>query len=64
VKTIVEASVKVKLACVYNSTMTYSGHLHTDYEHAQKFSLVSGAIIIIIIIITIYVHLKNLNALT
>jgi hypothetical protein len=32
---IVEASVKVKFAYVYNSTMTQSGHLHTDYEHAQ-----------------------------
>jgi hypothetical protein len=35
VKTIVEANVKVKFAYVYNSKMTYSGHLHTDYEHAQ-----------------------------
>jgi hypothetical protein len=29
--------VKVKFAYVYNSTMTYSGHLQTDYEHAQTF---------------------------
>jgi hypothetical protein len=36
-KTIVEASVKVKFPYVYNSTKTYSGHLHTDYEHAQTF---------------------------
>jgi hypothetical protein len=35
VKTIVEESVKVKLAYVYNSTKTYSAHLHTDCEHAQ-----------------------------
>jgi hypothetical protein len=35
VKTIVEASVKVKFAYVYNSKMTYSTHLHRDYEHAQ-----------------------------
>jgi hypothetical protein len=37
VKTIVEASVKVKFAYVDNSMKTYSGYLHTDYEHAQTF---------------------------
>jgi hypothetical protein len=35
-KTIVEASVKVKFAYVYNNMMTYSAHLHTYYEHAQN----------------------------
>jgi hypothetical protein len=45
-KTIVEASVKVKFAYVYNSTKTYSGHLHIDYEHAQTlFSRVLVALI-------------------
>jgi hypothetical protein len=34
VKTIVESSVKVKFAYVLK---TYSGILHTDYEHAQTF---------------------------
>jgi hypothetical protein len=34
---LVEASVKVKFVHVYNSAMTYSAHLHTDYEHAQTF---------------------------
>jgi hypothetical protein len=38
VKTIVEANRKVmNCAYVYNSTKTYSCHLHTDYEHAQTF---------------------------
>jgi hypothetical protein len=36
-KTIFEAIVKVKFTYVYNSKMTYSAHLHTDYEHAQTF---------------------------
>jgi predicted RNA-binding protein YlqC (UPF0109 family) len=37
VKTIVEASVKVKVACLQYSTKTYLVHLHTDCEHAQTF---------------------------
>jgi arginine/ornithine N-succinyltransferase beta subunit len=46
VKTIVEASVKVKFAYVYNTKMTYSGYLHTDYEHAQTlFSRVKGSLV-------------------
>jgi hypothetical protein len=58
VKTIVEASVKVTFAYVYNSKMTYSAHLHTDYEHAQTFFCRGVGLV------TIYSHLKKPLSLT